>query len=69
MSVKFGNIAIKDIPLGNVPIGKAYLGDVLVYRKEPVEHPYLEISPKVIWVNPDWGVDNDVFSNVTWNIN
>lgn len=68
MSVKLGNIAIKDIPLGNVPIGKAYLGDVLVYRKGG-EPPYLEIEPTLIWVNPDWGVDNDVYSNVTWNIN
>ena len=67
MSVKLGNIAIKDIPLGDTPIGKAYLGDVLVYRKGG-ETPYLRIEPEVIWVVPDWAVDNDVFSNVTWNI-
>lgn len=68
MSVKLGNIAIKDIPLGDVPIAKAYLGDVLVYRKGDVA-PYLEIEPEIIWVVPDWAVDNEVFSNTTWNIN
>ena len=68
MSVKLGNIAVKDIPLGNVPIGKAYLGDVLVYRKGEVS-PYLEIEPELIWVNPDFGIDNNVWSNVIWNIN
>ena len=67
MSVKLGNIAIKDIPLGDIPIAKAYLGDVLVYRKG-AETPYLRIEPEIIWVVPDWAVDNDVFSNVTWNI-
>lgn len=68
MSEKLGNIAIGDIPLGNVRIGKAYLGDVLVFRRRN-EPPYLEIEPEIIWVNPDWAVDNDVYSNVTWNVN
>ena len=33
-----------------------------------IRHPYLRIEPEVIWVVPDWAVDNSVFSNVTWNI-
>lgn len=67
MSVKLGNIAIKDIPLGNMPIGKAYLGDVLVYRKGET-HPYLEIEPELIWVYTDWSAHNDVHSNTTWDV-
>lgn len=31
--------------------------------------PYLEISPEIIWVYPDWAVENEVFSNTDWNIN
>ena len=31
--------------------------------------PYLEIEPEFIWVYPDFEVDNDVYSNLTWNIN
>lgn len=68
MSVKLGNIPIEEMHLGDVSIGKAYLGDVLVYRKGEVA-PYLEIEPEIIWVVPDWAVDNEVFSNTTWNIN
>ena len=33
-----------------------------------IAHPYLEISPTIIWVVPDWAVDNDVFSNTYWNV-
>jgi len=31
--------------------------------------PYLEIEPEFIWVYPDFEVDNDVYSNLTWNVN
>lgn len=31
--------------------------------------PYLEISPEVIWVYPDWAMENEVFSNTDWIIN
>ena len=31
--------------------------------------PYLEIEPTLIWVYPDWAVDNEVFSNTNWNVN
>ena len=31
-------------------------------------NPYLEIEPEVLWVNPDWAVDNQVYSNLSWNI-
>lgn len=67
MSVKLGNIAIQEIPLGDVPIGRAYLGEVLVFDKRPAA-PYLEIEPEVIWVYPDWSAYNDVYSNTTWNV-
>lgn len=67
MSLRFGNIAVGEIPLGDVAVGMAYIGDVLVYRRGG-QAPYLEIEPDLIWVNPDWGVDNDVLSNVTWNV-
>jgi len=30
---------------------------------------YLEIEPEFIWVYPDWGVENQVFSNTDWYIN
>ena len=67
MSVHLGNIKMGEIPLGPVSIGRAYLGDVLVFRKGSTA-PYLEIEPTLIWVNPDWAVDNNVYSNTTWNI-
>ena len=67
MSVKLGDIAIRDIPLGDVPVGRAYLGDVLVFDKGPAA-PYLEIAPELIWVYPDWSAQNDVYSNTTWNV-
>lgn len=66
MSVHLGNIKMREIPLGPVSIGRAYLGDVLVFQKAAA--PYLEIEPELIWVNPDWGVDNNVYSNTNWNI-
>ena len=31
--------------------------------------PYLEITPEIIWVYPDWAVENEVFSNTNWIIN
>lgn len=31
--------------------------------------PYLEIVPEIIWVYPDWEVENQVFSNTDWYIN
>ena len=51
-------------------------GDIIFYKGrfyaigdvDTVEDPYLEIEPEVIWVNPDWAVDNDVYSNLTWNV-
>lgn len=33
-----------------------------------IRTPYLEIEPEIIWVYPEWAVDNDVFSNTTWHI-
>ena len=30
---------------------------------------YLEIEPELIWVYPDFEVDNNVFSNTDWYIN
>ena len=29
---------------------------------------YLEIEPEIIWVYPDWAVDNNVYSNTRWNV-
>lgn len=44
--------------------GRFYvIGDV-----KTVDNPYLEIEPEVLWVNPDWAVDNNVYSNLTWNV-
>lgn len=34
-----------------------------------IRNPYLEIEPELIWVYPDWAVDNDVLSNTYWHIN
>lgn len=34
-----------------------------------IRTPYLEIEPELIWVVPDWAVDNNVLSNTTWHIN
>ena len=30
--------------------------------------PYLEIEPEIIWVYPEWAVDNNVYSNTHWNV-
>ena len=44
--------------------GRFYvIGDV-----STIDNPYLEIEPEVIWVNPEWAVDNNVYSNLTWNV-
>ena len=44
--------------------GRLYIiGDV-----HTVEDPYLEIEPEVLWVYPDWAVDNDVYSNTRWKV-
>lgn len=68
MSVRLGTISVGEIPLGAVPIAKAYLGDTLVFVKGgPVL--YLEIEPDLIWVYPDIEVDNEVRSNTAWNVN
>lgn len=67
MSVKLGNIAIGEIPLGDTSVGRAYLGDVLVFQKGHTD-PYLEIEPELIWVYPDMDTSNNVYSNTTWNI-
>lgn len=37
-------------------------------KVETVEDPYLEIEPETIWVYPDWAVDNDVYSNLSWKV-
>lgn len=31
--------------------------------------PYLEIEPEVLWVYPDFEVENYVYSNTEWHIN
>lgn len=33
-----------------------------------IKRPYLEISPTIIWVYPDWSAYNDVYSNTRWNV-
>lgn len=33
-----------------------------------IRTPYLEIEPELIWVYPDWAVDNNVYSNTHWNV-
>lgn len=33
-----------------------------------VSAPYLEISPSLIWIF-DWPAENDVYSNVYWEVN
>ena len=66
MSVKLGDIPMEDIPIGGVMVARAYLGEVLVFDKAA---PYLEISPTVAWIYEDLETQNEVFSNITWNIN
>ena len=61
-----GSIRATKAFLGKDEIDTAYLGDVLVYQQTPA--PYLEIEPELIWVYPDWGVDNNVYSNTIWNV-
>ena len=65
MSAKIGTISVGGMYLGADEINRAYLGETLVYQKF---RPYLEIDPELIWVNPDWAVDNDVYSNTNWNV-
>ena len=46
-----------------------YKGRFYVIGKvETVEDPYLEIEPEIIWVYPDWAVDNEVYSNTKWKV-
>ena len=39
------------------------------YCGQIIPTPYLEIEPEIIWVYPDWAVENQVFSNTDWYIN
>ena len=66
MSAKTCLGPVSRMALGDKEIGKAYLGEVLVFDKRPA--PYLEIAPELIWVYPDWSAYNDVYSNTTWNV-
>lgn len=66
MSAKTCLGSVSRMALGDKEIGKAYLGEVLVFDKRPA--PYLEIEPELIWVYPDWSAYNDVYSNTTWNV-
>ena len=34
-----------------------------------IRAPYLEISPGIIWVYPDWSAYNEVYSNTNWTVN
>lgn len=34
-----------------------------------IRTPYLEISPEIIWVYPDWSAYNEVYSNTNWTVN
>ena len=36
--------------------------------KTDIRKPYLEIRPEMIWVFPDYAVDNEVLSNTKWKI-
>lgn len=34
-----------------------------------VPAPYLEIEPELLWIYPDFEVENNVYSNTDWYIN
>lgn len=38
-------------------------------KDHDTQEPYLEISPEIIWVYDNLDAYNDVYSNVTWNVN
>lgn len=59
MAIAIGAMEIDDI----AGIEAVYVGSTQVW---PMFKPYLEIEPKIIWVNP-YG-SNDVLSNTDWNI-
>lgn len=56
------------IHLGGISCGLTYVPDVAP-SPQPVEEPYLEIEPTVVWVYADLEAMNDVFSNTNWIIN
>ena len=46
------------------------MDDLLLRRRIMMttgEAPYLEIDPELIWIY-DWAAENDVISNVDWNV-
>lgn len=47
--------------------GKAMIRLVQICRTD-IRKPYLTISPEIIWVYPEFAVDNDVYSNLKWNV-
>lgn len=53
--------------IGGMTCTLAYAPDIPTPPK-PVEEPYLEIQPTMIWLN-DWGAYNAVHSNTEWIIN
>ena len=46
------------------------IGCTMTYTdRKDISKKYLEIEPEVLWVWPDLESLNDVYSNVTWQIN
>lgn len=64
--IYIGNTLAECLNIGTVAVGRAYLGDVLVFQKS---QPYLRIEPEVTWIYEDLETSNEVFSNTSWNIN
>lgn len=66
MSDSIGSAGL--IHLGGISCSLTYVPDVAP-SPQPVEEPYLEIEPEVVWIYADLEAMNDVFSNTNWIIN
>lgn len=59
--------------VGGMKVSFARIGGNAAIRlvqvcKTDIRKPYLRINPEMIWVFPDWAVDNEVFSNTKWKV-
>ena len=61
--IKESGISVGATRMGFISCSLTYSGDM------NISAPYLEIAPEILWVYPDLVSTNDVYSNVTWNVN
>ena len=56
---------IKDVRLGDAPVIKIMLGDIVVFERRD---KYLIVRPEILWIVDDSAYMVDVLSNTNWKV-